>query len=278
MDAPNVKPRPPLGVGLGALAAGAGSLLLAAVVVGVPLAMLRTGMAGEPPQPDQVIDGFLATCGEGDWRDEQQRKRVLDIVATLRKDPASADAVITEALREARPDFAAALDALSERDTGGAVSRLGTLAEAKNPYLAAESSFFLARAHVLDEDYEKALPLLDDVVNKHSVHSLRVAEALFLRGLCESRMLKRVEAIASFAELIERYPNAPQRTLAAARQNLELLERLELGSLGDIHDQIEYSRRRLSLEDSGTKTQEVQDDVVAMLTSLIEEIEKQGGT
>ncbi len=136
----------------------------------------------------------------------------------------------------------------------------------------------LARAHISKNDHEQALPLLAAVIEKHSGHSLRVGEALLLRGICELQGLQRRKAGASFSEFLERYPDAPPRMLATARQNLLLLEGLELGSLDDIHSQIEYSRRRLSLEDSGAKTQNVQDDVVAMLTSMIEEIEKKGGT
>jgi tetratricopeptide (TPR) repeat protein len=186
--------------------------------------------------------------------------------------------VITQALRETYPDFAAALSSLAEKDTDDAVSRLRGLIGAKNPYLAAESAFYLARAYVEDDDYERALPLLDSVIEKHSDHTLHLGETLFLRGISQTQMLKRVEAIDSFTEFLEQYPNAPQQMLAAAKQNLELLEQLVLGSINDIHDHMEYSHRRLSLDDSGTQTQEVQDDIVAMLTSLIEEIEKQGGT
>jgi hypothetical protein len=49
------------------------------------------------------------------------------------------------------------------------------------------------------------------------------------------------------------------------------------GSIHDVHDQMEDSHRRLSLGQSGEKTQEVQDHIVAMLTSLIEEMEKCDG-
>ena len=115
MDAPNVRDEQQIRSGLAWFAGRAGRLLLAVIVLSLPLATVPTSIAGEPPKPDQVIDGFLETCGENDWLNEQQRKKVLEIVATLRKDRLSADAVITEALREACPDFAAALDALSEK-------------------------------------------------------------------------------------------------------------------------------------------------------------------
>ena len=169
---------------------------------------------------------------------------------------------------------AAALNELSEKDSAGAVSRLRPLATAENPHLAAESSFFLAKAYIQQDDYEQALPLLEELIAKHSDHSLRVGEALFLRGISQMHVLRRVEAMTSFGDLLQQHPNAPAPILAAARQNLELLEQLELGSIADIHDQTQYSHRRLSLERSGKETQDVQDHIVAMLTSLIDEMEK----
>jgi tetratricopeptide (TPR) repeat protein len=252
--------------------------LIAATVICLLLSGSRSGIAAEPPSPDQVIDVFLEACSDNETFSEEQQKRVIDVVSTLRKDDLATDMVITQALRETNPDFAAALIALAAKDTDGAVSRLRGLVAAEDPYLAAASSFYLARAYVEDDDYERALPLLENVIDKHTEHTLHIGEAMFLRGISESHLLKRVEAMESFTEFLKQYPNAPQRMLAAARQNLELLEQIELGSINDIHDHMQYSHRRLSLDDSGTKTQEVQDDIVAMLTSLIEETEKQGGT
>ena len=265
MDARNVRRRPC-------------RFLPAAIVLSISVLTIRASIADEPPKPDQIIDGFLAACSDNEELNEQQKKKVIDLISTLRKDESATNTAITEALRELHPDFAAALKALSDKDTGDVISRLSSLSAAEGPYLAAESSLLLAQAFMLDDDFEKALPLLEKVIEKHSEHCLRVGEARFLRGICELQTLKRLEAMASFGEFLERHPNAPARMLAVARQNLELLEQMELGSINDIHDQMEFSRRRLTLEDSGAKTQEVQDNVVAMLTSLIEEIEKKGGT
>ena len=41
---------------------------------------------------------------------------------------------------------------------------------------------------------------------------------------------------------------------------------------------MDVSRRQLVKADSGKKTQNVQDEVVAMLSELIDEMEKKGGT
>ena len=274
MDAQNVKHQQRAPAGLEPSAVETRRFSFAAVAVCLSLLTLRSSVAGEPPRADRVIDGFLEACSAGDWLSEEQGKKVREIVSRLRGDAGAADAAIAEALREACPDFAAALNELSEKDGAAAVSGLRPLAAAENPYLAAESSFFLAQAYIEQDDYEQAMPLLEELIAKHSDHSLRVGEALFLRGVSQMHVLRRVEAMTSFADLLQQHPNAPAPILAAARQNLELLEQLELGSIADIHDQTQYSHRRLSLERSGKETQDVQDHIVAMLTSLIDEMEK----
>ncbi len=164
------------------------------------------------------------------------------------------------------------------RDTGTAVEKLRILASSTDPFLAAESLFSLARHYVASEHFEQALPLLHKLTGDMSDQTLREAEALLLRGIVQTGMLQRQEAIESFTRFLDENPNAPARLRAVAAGHLDLLEELELGSIGDIHEQMKFSRRRLSNEDSGKRTQEVQEDIVAMLNSIIEELEKKGGT
>jgi len=259
-----------------ALRAPVGRCLLGMIVLAASLmpdsSSAADAIAGEAARADRVIEAFVETCGD------DQRQKLTELVSTLRQEDSPADAILTKALRETNPDFAAAVDALAEKDTNTAAARLETLISAKNPYLAAESTFLLARTHTLDDDYEKALPLLARVIEHHADHSLRVGEALYLRGLSELHTLKRVEAIDTWTEFVNNHPNAPARMLVTARRNVQSLEQLELGSIPDIRAQMEYSRRRLKLEDSGKATQQVQGDVVAMLDTLIEEAQKPGGT
>ena len=255
------------------LRARVGRCLLGVIVLAGSLMTSSSSVAdGIADGPDRVVDALLEACGD------DRRPKMAELVSTLRQEDSPADTILTEVLRETNPDFAAAVDALAEKDTNTAAAKLETLTSAENPYLAAESTFLLARAHILDDDHEKALPLLARVIEEHAAHGLRAGEALYLRGLSELHMLKRVEAIDSLTEFVGNYPNAPARMLVTARRNVQSLEQLELGSIDDVRAQMEYSRRRLTLEDSGKATQQVQGDVVAMLNSLIEEAQKPGGT
>ena len=160
MDSQNVKPRHRGWTPLAPFAARGRRLSGAVAVLCWSFLALSSSVAGEPAQADRVVDGFLEACGAGDWLNEAQSQKAREIVARLRGDQSTVAAAITEALRETCPDFAAALEALSDKDGAGAASRLRPLAAAENPYLAAESTFFLARAYVGQDDYEQALPLL----------------------------------------------------------------------------------------------------------------------
>ena len=56
--------------------------------------------------------------------------------------------------------------ALGEDNLGAAIVGLTKLRESADPYLAADASYYLARAYLLDERFEDALPLLADLQGK----------------------------------------------------------------------------------------------------------------
>jgi tetratricopeptide (TPR) repeat protein len=228
----------------------------------------------EAAQTDQVIDGFLDACRQNKQLGSERLEKIIDLVAALRKDEDFRQTTITEALRELYPDFAAALKALGEEETKPAVAQLDKLAAADDRFLAAESAFFLARAYLMDERCEKALPLLEKLTGKWSESTLHTRDALFLRGVSESQLLMRKEAIASLSRFLEENPNAPERLRVGAWRHIVLLKLIEDGSINDVQDRMDYSRRRLSLQNTGQKTRKVQDEIIAMLDKLIEEAEK----
>ena len=250
----------------------------ALILVCSAVATLQGTRAAEPSKADKTIDRFLDACRKNEQLNKDQQTQVLEIVSRLRKDQSTKDAAIAESLRQVNADFAAALKGLKDGDTSIAVEKLRDLASSNDRFLAAESSFYLARHYVASEHFEQALPLLHKLTGDMSNQILREAEALLLRGIVQTGMLQRQEAIESFTQFLDENPNAAARLRAVAAGHLDLLEELELGSIDDIHEQMKFSRRRLSNEDSGKRTQEVQEDIVAMLNSIIEELEKKGGT
>ena len=228
-----------------------------------------------PQNPDQIIQKFMENVEKREDISAEQRAEIKKQVDSLKDDPYSRDVIVTLVQRELSPDFSAALDHLVNEDLPSAQTVLTKLTESKDPYLAAESSFYLARSYIMEDRYEEALPHLQAIGDRWSQHTLHSPESLFLRGVSEIRVLKRKEASASLSAFLKQYPNASERMKIAAFRMLDLLEQTEEGSLRDVQTLMEYSRRRLTLEVPDKKTQEAQEKAVALLEKLIEKAEEQ---
>lgn len=223
----------------------------------------------------EIIKNFLEHMNKQEGVTAEQREAIGKLVESIEADPFSRDILITLAQREINPDFAKALDQMAEEKLVDAEASFEALTKSADPYLAAESSFFLARSFIMEDRYEQALPHLQAIGEKYAANTLHSPEALFLRGVAEVRVLKRKEAAATLGAFLKQYPDASERMKIAAWRMLDLLEQTEDGSLRDVQALMEYSRRRLSLEVPDKETQEAQDRAVALLEKLIEKAEEQ---
>jgi tetratricopeptide (TPR) repeat protein len=247
--------------------------ILCLVAAGICCSAVHVSAA--PLSNDQKIDAFLETVRERDDLTDEHRAEVIKIVESLRAEPGWREAVITVALREIYPDYQAALTLLGEEQTDAAIERLVPLCAVDDRYLRGDAAYYLARAYILHERFEEAVPLLKDLSGDGADTSLYAGECLFLYGVAASQLLDRKTAI----ELLERYlkenPDAPERMRVGAWRQLVLLQSVEDGSLTDVLHRMQFSRRRLSLKDAGQKTREEQDRIVAMLEKLIKDAEEQ---
>jgi tetratricopeptide (TPR) repeat protein len=223
---------------------------------------------------DTVLDEFVAASQADAGLSADQKKIAAELVAAVRVDPDGKVVAITEALRALHPDFKAALAALGEENLGAAITGLTTLREHSNAYLAADASFFLARTYLLDERFEDALPLLSDLQSKWAGKTTHGGEVLFLQGVAEVAMLRHQEATATLSRFLTLYPDAPERMRVGAFRQLEQLKLFAEGTLSDVSLRMDYSRRKLSLEDTGTETRQQQDKIVDILAKLIKEAEE----
>ena len=231
--------------------------------------------APQAKSPEEIIQQFMEYVSKREDVPSEKRTEIKKEVESLQEDPYSQDVIVTLVQRELSPEFSAALDHLVNEDLPAAQESLTKLTESEDPYLAAESSFYLARSYIMEDKYEQALPHLQAIGDRWSEHTLHSPESLFLRGVSEIRVLKRREAADSLAAFLKQYPNASERMKIAAFRMLDLLRQTEDGSLRDVQALMEYSRRRLTLEVPDKKTQEAQDKAVALLEKLIEKAEEQ---
>jgi hypothetical protein len=101
------------------------------------------------------------------------------------------------------------------------------------------------------------------------------AAFLFYQSVAYHRMLKRDEGLASIGRLLENQDEIPRRYASVARLMQADLEGLKDESLDHIARRMDDIRRRLDLGRAGPKVRSVEDDVIASLDKLIEEMEKQ---
>jgi len=239
-------------------------------------AMLVAGspLAAAPVDADKVLDGFVASVEKSTTASPEQKRIVGELIKQLRQTPEDRAAAITESLRLLNSDFKGALAALGEDNLGAAIVGLSKLRESSDPYLAATATFYLARAYMLDERFEEALPLLADLQGKWADKTASGGEALFLRGVGEVALLRHQEAMKTLQQFLTEYPDAPERMRVGAFRQLEQLKLFEEGTLSDVHLRMDFSRRKLTLEDTGSETRTQQDKIIDILAKLIKEAEE----
>ena len=246
------------------------SLAVCAMTVGV--------VAAEDLTRDQIIDAFVQSLKENDQIEDLDRSRALEAVDDLRRDRRAQGTVINEGLRLAYPQFGKALAALGDERYDDATQTFDELMNAENRFLATSAMLFQSRSYAMQHRHDEALGLLQDIEANHKNNTLNLPEVVFLTAEAEAQLLQREEAIATFNRFLQDFPDAPRRLRDAAVAHLEKLDEIDFSLLNDVHDKMSFSHRQLTKEESGQRTQKVQENVVALLTELIEEIEKKGGS
>lgn len=224
-------------------------------------------MAGEI----DVVDSFRDHVKSLDVKAAQKSSAEKRIDAFADDSPGDA---ITEGLIALYPEYATAIDSSEDSDTSKATQLLRPLTESNDKFLAADASFFMARMLMNDEQFEAALPLLGNLKKDFADHTLHTGTSGYYMGVAHAGLLNNKKAIDSFVDFLESNPDAPERMRVSAWRQVQRLQKIEEGKLDDVHQRMEYSRRRLGLEKTDDPTQAEQEKVVTMLTKLIKEAEK----
>jgi tetratricopeptide (TPR) repeat protein len=238
------------------------------------LGVIASADEGSSARAGQVLDRFIADIKADKELPAEKVQKAEEIAGTLRGEPEGSAIAITEALCELYPEYRAALTALAEENVPVAVESLTRLKSQPNEYLQADAGYFLARAFLLDEQFEQTLPILETLLGSQADPSVRQGEALFLKGIAETQLLKHQEAVVSLERFLKEFPDAPERMRVGAFRQVETLKMFQEGTLSDVHLRMEFSRRRLALEDPGQDTRVQQDKIVEILAKLIKEAEE----
>ncbi|RZO14345.1 MAG: tetratricopeptide repeat protein [Verrucomicrobiaceae bacterium] len=233
--------------------------------------MLSAGLfASQKESSVKVLDLFSEYHSEN----EEFSVEARDQIDNFKNQEKIETGALTSFLRGLYPSFGEALREAGDDPEEG-IKALEIISKNKDPFLAAEGSYFLSRVLVSEGLFEQALPHLNNVIGKWSKQSLRGGESLYYQGVCYSNMLQRTAASDALNEFIEGYPDSSPRLIGAAMDLIASLERVHRGSIDDVAGHMEFSRRKLDLTEVGEGTQVAQSKIVAMLDELIEMAEEQ---
>ncbi|MFT4548287.1 MAG: tetratricopeptide (TPR) repeat protein [Pseudoalteromonas tetraodonis] len=235
----------------------------------VGLSSLSLVGAAQQDEAVEVLTSYKQVLAGREGIDAAILERISGLIAEETTDPGA----LTDTLRELHPDFAKALEAATETGNDEGIKQLQKLTESDSPYLAAESAYYLGRTLMSRQRMEDALPVFINLQDDHFDYSLRIGEAIYYQGICEANTLQRDAASISLNDFIDLYPDAPERLLAEAKDLISTIENVLDGSIEDVADHMDFSTNKLELVDAGEQTQEIQDDIIAMLDELIKQAE-----
>ncbi|MEZ6096231.1 MAG: hypothetical protein R3C03_18730 [Pirellulaceae bacterium] len=181
---------------------------------------------------------------------------------------------MSDALLKLYPDFATGIEAADNDEIDAAERILAPLSTSDDPYLAADASFYLARTLMNNERFEQALPYLNRLTSELNNYSAQPGVIQFYLGQAQAGMLDNSAAVESMLNFLNNFPDAPERLRVSAWRQVQDLRQITEGQLQDVHQHMEFSRRRLGIEEPGDSTQTEQKQIVDMLAKLIKEQEK----
>ena len=221
---------------------------------------------------EEVVGSFLKHIDSLDSVSADKKTEIKKTVEELSKEQ-SLDAV-TEGLMQVYPEYSKAVEYSNADNIDEAVKLLSPLAASEDKFLAAEASFYLARTLMNGDRFEEAMPSLEKITGDMSKFTVHQGSAQYFTGVANAGLLKNAEAIESFMQFLQFNPDAPERLRVSAWRQVQQLQSIQEGKLDDIHQRMDYSRRRLDLIETGEQTQAEQDKIVKMLSKMIKEEEK----
>src|SRR5438034_2947324 len=123
--------------------------------------------------------------------------------------------------------------------------------------------------------YDESIALLRDIKPENVIDP---ASLLFYRSVAYHRLLVKKEGLESIHALLEDVSDSPQRYVALAGLMEQDLKALKDGSLDDISRRMEDVERRLGLSRAGKVVRKKEDEIIALLDKVIDELEKKQGT
>ncbi|MGQ0633129.1 MAG: hypothetical protein ACT4QC_00850 [Planctomycetaceae bacterium] len=142
----------------------------------------------------------------------------------------------------------------------------------QSPFYRANLALFYGRYLTHRRMFDEALSVLDDIDLEAVIDP---AGLLFYKAVCQHRLLRKAEGLATIGQLLKNTEGVPVRYSTVATLMQHDLEALDEESLDEISRKMAEVERRLSLGRAGQKVQKQEDEIVASLDAIIKKIEEQ---
>lgn len=140
------------------------------------------------------------------------------------------------------------------------------------PFLIHHAKFVYGK-HLAERGlYDEALVELDEPLPDQVIDP---AALLFFEAACQHYLLLKKECVATLKQLLARSEGLPARYLSVSQMMLKDIEPLEEDSLDEVARMMRDIERRLDLGRAGKKVRQTEEDVVAKLDKMIDELEQQ---
>jgi hypothetical protein len=252
------------------------ALLLGMLVASPAVAVddLKSRASWSPPEPVDVrqrVEQWLATENVSPevrmqldllWAEEstpQRPEELLDhVVATI--------AVV-------RPEMKPVVDLCIQSQAPSPVPKFEILTdEGLAPFVRNNLRLAYGRWLAQRDLYDESLAQLEGLKAEDVVDP---ASLLFYQSVAHHRLLNKEACLPAITKLLENEKEIPRRYSELARLMAADIKPLEVDSLDEIARLMGDIRRRLNFGRAGTKVRKQEDDVIAKLDKMIEELEKQ---
>ena len=144
--------------------------------------------------------------------------------------------------------------------------------ESLSPWARSNLQLLYARWLVQQRLYDEALDQVKDLTPAEVIDP---AALLFYQSACYHRLLKKEQCLTLLSKLMENKDTIPARYQTLARLMEADLKPLKTDSLDEIARLMGDIQRRLDLARAGKRVRTEEDDVIAKLDKMIEELEQQ---
>lgn len=185
---------------------------------------------------------------------------------------------IPDALAQLEPEFGAALAAFDAGRDADAQRLFAALTDHENPYVAANATYFAARAFAALDRHEEVLAQLADLETRadfYARHTPYAPHLWLMRAASAARALDFPAATATLDGLSAEFDALPETVEVVATQVRLEIERRERGTLEEVASVMDYVADRLDAADGAERVRSRQEEIVAMLDRLIDELEQQ---